>query len=176
MQAAHLFAVQGFRDTVTADVAKAAGVSHGTVFAHFSSREALVAAAAHQMCRMLTDAMHRVVGDGRSLAEVLQAHLDAITENQLMYLRLLREHASLPVGLRTQWIGIQSAVATYIIEAAAREKQLKPMPQHMLFNTWIGLVHHYLLNEHLFAPSGGVLACHGPALIDFFSNLIRRSP
>jgi hypothetical protein len=48
------------------------------------------------------------------------------------------------------------------------------MPLHLLFNTWIGLVNHYLVNRELFAPGASVIERRGAELLDHFMNLIGR--
>jgi hypothetical protein len=46
------------------------------------------------------------------------------------------------------------------------------MPMHLLFNTWIGLVHHYMVNRDLFAPEGSVIARRGKELLDHYMGLL----
>ena len=43
----------------------------------------------------------------------------------------------------------------------------------LLFNTWLGLVNHYLVNRDLFAdPGESVIARRGESLLDHFMALI----
>ncbi|MBT3221823.1 MAG: hypothetical protein HN348_22320 [Proteobacteria bacterium] len=44
----------------------------------------------------------------------------------------------------------------------------------LLFNTWLGLVHHYLVNRDLFFPEGSVLEARGEELLSHFMMLIRK--
>jgi hypothetical protein len=71
---------------------------------------------------------------------------------------------------------MQSAAATHILTAAEADVQtgrVRPMPAHLLFNTWLGLIHHYVANRDLFAASGRtVMAVHGPILVDHYINLL----
>lgn len=53
-----------------------------------------------------------------------------------------------------------------------REGLIKEMPMHLLFNTWMGLVHYYLENGELFAPEGNVLGRYGETLIGFYLKMI----
>jgi len=60
-------------------------------------------------------------------------------------------------------------------QSAAGEQEagrIRRLPVHLLFNTWVGLVHHYLINRDLFAPKGSVLRKHGPVLLTYFLDLI----
>jgi hypothetical protein len=49
---------------------------------------------------------------------------------------------------------------------------IRRAPLHLLFNTWIGLVHHYLIHKDLFVSRGSVLHKHGGELADFFVSLL----
>jgi len=46
------------------------------------------------------------------------------------------------------------------------------VPMHLLFNTWIGLVHHYVCNRDLFAPGESVIARRGSVLLDHYMGLL----
>jgi AcrR family transcriptional regulator len=181
----------GFATTRTIDVAHAAGVAHGSVFVHFPSREDLMLTVASEMGRRLTDRLHDLAAAGTGLRPALTAHVDCVAEYEDLYHRLLIEGPSLPSDFRATWVGMQSAVASHILTAAEvdiRAGRVRPMPPHLLFNTWLGLVHHYVANRDLFAATGPgrgassgdrersadrtAMAVHGPALVDHFINLL----
>jgi AcrR family transcriptional regulator len=181
----------GFATTRTIDVARAAGVAHGSVFVHFPSRQELMRAVASHMGRRLTDRLHELSAAGSGLRPALTAHVGCIAEYEDLYHRLLIEGPALPRDFRATWLGLQSAVATHILTAAdvdIRAGRIRSMPAHLLFNTWLGLVHHYVANRDLFATTGltgraapgdpdqspdrAVMAVHGPTLVDHYINLL----
>jgi AcrR family transcriptional regulator len=173
--AARLVEKRGFARTRTVDVARATRLSHGAVFVHFPSREALVLELTAQLGRAITDRLHALVAEGATLRDVLHAHLRCLEEHEDAYARLLAERPLLPKGFTRTWTAIQSAVSHHIARAAEpelRAGRLQAMPVHLLFNTWLGLVHHYLINRELFAPGGSVLRRHGRALADHFMTLV----
>src|SRR5262245_25591907 len=104
----------GFARTRTLDVARAAGISHGAVFAHFPSRERLIAAVVADMAREITDALHARVTAGGALRDVLEAHAACLAEHEEAYRWLLLESPLLPKGFHTSWLGLQSAVSSHI--------------------------------------------------------------
>ena len=53
-------------------------------------------------------------------------------------------------------------------------KKIKDIPFNMIFNTWLGLIHYYLLNGELFAPQDSVLARYKNTLIECFMVLIKQ--
>ncbi len=49
---------------------------------------------------------------------------------------------------------------------------IRSIPMHLLFNTWIGLIHYYLFNRDLFSPDGSVMEKIGEELINHFMRLL----
>lgn len=173
--AEHLFSERGFAATRTEDIAAGAGVSHGTVFLHFPTREALVTDVILGYGRRVTGEMRQRQLSGMGLREALSAHLEGIREHEDLYRHLLAEAPVLPPAARDTLLGIQSAVSGLLAAAAEREQAagtLREMPTHLLFNTWIGLLHHYLVNRELFAPGGSVIERYGEELLEHYVNLL----
>jgi AcrR family transcriptional regulator len=167
-----LIAEKGFQGTRTLDVAEASDLSHGAVFLHFPTRNTLLHEVAIALGIRITDRLHDLWKNGGSFREALTAHIKALAAEEALYASLLAEPS-----LKLEVIGIQSAISHHLMEAAEPEMKagkLREVPMHLLFNTWIGLVHHYLMNRELFAPKGGVLKKHGAALVDHYMSLLRR--
>ncbi len=172
-----LCAKHGFLRVRTLDVARAAGVSHGAVFVHFPSREALVLATIESVGRRLTDRLHALGQSGAGLREALAAYLQCVQENETLYARLVTEVPHLPARARRTWIGVQSAVCVHLsraVEEETRKGTIRKMPLHLLFNTWTGLVHHYLSQRNLFAPGDSVIRRCGNELLEHFLHLVSK--
>lgn len=169
------FAQQGLTTTRTADIAKAANVSHGTVFAHFSTQEVLLNAVIEEFGERVSLRLHELAAANNGLREVLAAHLKGLTEFESFYTRLVIEGRMLTESARSVFTVIQSSISFHIGQAAEREIKagmIAPYPIHLLFNTWIGLVHYYLANNDLFAPEGSVLERYGQELLEHYMRLI----
>lgn len=169
------FAKDGLTVTRTSDIANAAKVSHGTVFAHFSTRELLLDAVIEEFGMRITNRLHELVNSNCGMKEVLEAHLRGISEYEDFYSRLVSEGRLLHGSARNSLIMIQSAISFHIIQVAEREmkaRKIRTMPVDLLFNTWIGLIHHYLINGDLFAPGSLVLERWGKQLVEHYINLI----
>ncbi|NPV92840.1 MAG: TetR/AcrR family transcriptional regulator [Firmicutes bacterium] len=168
-------AVAGLTKVSTADIAKSAQVSHGTIFVHFPTREALLTAVIEEFGARVAGRLHELAQNGSGLREILIAHLQGLIEFEPFYTRLVIEGRLLPDRARQTLVVIQSAISLHISQAAEAEMEeglIRKTPIHLLFNTWMGLVHYYLANGDLFSPRGSVLLQHGPALIDHYLNLI----
>jgi AcrR family transcriptional regulator len=173
--AARIFARDGLSAARTLEVAREAQVSHGAIFVHFPTREALQAAAIEAVGGEVAARTHALAQSGGGVAEVLQAHLAGLCKHETFYARLVSESPLLPPIARSTLVAIQSAVAVHLSAALEREQaagKVRRLPLAFLFNTWLGLLHHYLLNRALFAPGGSVLARHGPELVRSYSALI----
>ncbi len=170
------FSGHGILNTRMSDIAQAAGVSHGTVFLHFKTQEALVTEVVETYCGRIAMRTHELTDPAASLGELLAAHLDGIREYEPFYAKLVIENRFLPEPARDAWINVQSAVSFHFSQAAERESRLgaiREIPAYLLFNMWIGLVHYYLANGDLFAPDGKVIERYGDTLIAAYMKMIR---
>ena len=173
--AIHLFAERGFMTVTTADLAKAANVAHGTVFVHFPTLEALLVEVIEEFGARISLRLHELAANQTSLKKVLAAHLEGLTEYESFYTRLVIEGRLLPKNARYVFIMIQSSISLHIGQAAEKEikeGRLASYSIHLMFNTWMGLVHYYLLNSDLFAPGGSVLTKCGPEILIHFLRLV----
>jgi AcrR family transcriptional regulator len=93
--AVEVAAVHGLTRLSVADVAKRAGISRPTLYKHFESKDALVAAAVQRAAVGMVDAVQRVVTDIDDPQEALEAGI-------LLALRLVREHPLLDRVVRTE--------------------------------------------------------------------------
>lgn len=169
------FAKNGLAATRTADIAIEAKVSHGTIFAHFPTREALLDAVIEEFGMRITKRMHELVNANCGMKEVLEAHIKGIGEYENFYTRLISEAPILHESARNALIMIQSAISFHLIQVAERamsEEKILEMPFDLMFNTWIGLVHYYLTNGDLFSPGESVAEKHGQRLIEHYLKLI----
>lgn len=171
------FSEHGILNTRMSDIAQAAGVSHGTVFLHFKSQEALITEVVETYCGKIASRTHELADSRVSVQDILAAHLAGITEFEPFYTRLVIENRLLPLPARDAWINAQSAISFHFGKAVESELQagaLVEVPPYLLFNMWIGLVHYYLANGDLFAPDGKVLERYGEIMISNYMKMIRH--
>jgi hypothetical protein len=129
------------------------------------------------MGRRITDRLYALAAASADIDECLRAQLRCIEEEEDLYRRLVIENALLTLEVQTVWTGILSAIATHLsgpLSRAMDSGAIRRAPLHLVFNTWIGLVHHYVIHKGLFVTKGSVLRKHGPELVDFFLSLLRK--
>ena len=175
-----LFARKGIAGTTTADIAKSIRMSHGNVFVHFPRRDDLVVAVIDEFGRRLSvefrQAMERNLGQELGLRALLQAHLRVLAEFEPFYARLVTEAPMLPPKVRSTLFMLHAAVSSRMFMALERERKLgraRKIERPLLFATWIGLVHHYLVNRDMFTNGDSVIAEMGDTLVSHFMTLVR---
>jgi AcrR family transcriptional regulator len=169
------FAKAGLTVARTSDISDIAGVSHGTIFAHFPTRDDLLVAVIEEFGSRVNERIHVLASCGGSVREVLQAHINSLIEVENFYSKLIMEESLLPPIARNTLVGIQSVISFHLSQAAKREismGKIRNVPLHLIFNTWIGLVHYYLANNDLFAPGESVLKRYGSELLEHYLTLL----
>jgi AcrR family transcriptional regulator len=171
-----LFARKGIAETTTADVAKSIRMSHGVVFLHFPTRDDLVIAVIDEFGRRLSAEFRQAFEHDLGLRAVLHAHLRVLAELEPFYARLVTEAPMLPPKVRSTLMLLHAAVSYELFQALERERKAgraRKIERPLLFNTWIGLVHHYLVNRDVFATGNSVIAEQGEILVNHFMALIK---
>jgi AcrR family transcriptional regulator len=174
--AMELFARQGIAQTTTADVAKSIQMSHGTVFLHFPKRDDLVIAVIDEFGRRLAAEFRVALERDLGLRAVLHAHLRVLAGIEPFYARLVIEAPLLPPKVRSTLLMLHAAVSQRLFLALERERKAgraRKFERPLLFNTWIGLVHHYLVNRDVFATGDSVIAEMGDTLVQHFMTLVK---
>ena len=117
--ALELFAERGYQQTTVAEIAEAAEVSKGTVFAYFPSKEDIVFADTAPVCEDLLRRLRDRTPD-RSAAEVLRSfmgeHATAPDARRLLRERLIAEDEQLRSHYRARLGVIEDAISAAIAE------------------------------------------------------------
>lgn len=166
-----LYSSRGIINTRMSDIAEAAGVSHGTVFLHFTTQEAFIAETVSYYCSEIALRTHELSESCNSLEEILLSHLDGIIEYEPFYTRLVIESRILPQAARDAFVLMQSAISFHFSKVLERGNPTQ-VPAGILFNMWMGLVHYYLTNGDLFAPDGLVLMRYRDTLTKSYVSLL----
>ncbi len=161
------FAQKGFLAAKTLDIATAAGVSHGTLFLHFPTKEQLLIKTIDEFGIRVGTKLKRLIKAKAEARQVLAAHLETIEEYESFYANLVIEGPLLPPSVRNRVFMIQSGVAHYL-EKTMKKMAPHAVPLHFLLNSWLGLIHYHLVNRDLFAPGKSVIATRGKDLLDHF--------
>ena len=171
-----LYGTNGILNTRTIDIAKEAKVSHGTIFAHFETQEELLNTVIEEFGKEITEKLHELVDINSNLEEILSGHLMGVMEFEKFYTRLIIERRLLPESASNTYIMIQSTISFHIGEILKQEiaeGKIIDTPIYLLFNSWVGLIHYYLINGDLFSNDESILKNYGQNLINHYIKLIK---
>ncbi len=174
-----LFEDKGFIESKTQELATMAGVSHGLIFAHFKTKDDLLLAVANQFLSQVDLLTRKALRESRTLEELLHAHLFALARYEKLYTRFIQEKHLLPEKVQSLLVEINSAVSSHLKTVIVNEKNkihlgIKEQELFFLFNCWLGLVHHYLMNANLFAHGKSVIAEKKNEMVSTFIRLIAQ--
>lgn len=175
--ALQVFSYQGISATNTADLAKKAKVSHGTIFLHFPTRDDLIFAVMNEFGDRLATKFDAVAKHQKGITGVLKAHLQTLAEFEGFYISLIVDLPHLPNAVKSRFFILQSAISQRINLEAQKEiklEKIKNIEGYKLFNTWIALLHYYLVNKEIFSPKRSVIDSLGNDLLKHFLNLIKK--
>lgn len=100
--ATRLFADEGFHGTSTRKIAAAAGVSEGTLFHYFSTKNVLLLAILDDFYALLIETaqegIQEVMGTRERLLLLAKNHLRALMDNQALMMRLIQVYLSVDVN------------------------------------------------------------------------------
>ena len=176
-QAELLFVEKGISNTTTADIAKALKVSHGTLFVHFPTREDLVKAVVDEFGEKLGSALGARCADNLKLKDLLKSHLSVLADFEDFYMRLISESQSLPPHIRSIVYSMNASLSYRFYASAKSEMNkgtIKKMSQIHFFNTWMRLVHYYIMNRDLFSEKTPIMNEVGEDLVQHFFHLIKN--
>lgn len=171
-----LFSARGVVSVRTLDIARAAGVAHGSFFVHFPTREDLIIYLIDRFAERVVGAVDAHARAGATIGAVLRAHIGGLREGEDFYTWLIRETHLLPPPARAALTGVQSAVAHHleiVLRQPENAAQLGDLPLPLFFNGWLGYLHHHLLNADLFAPGASLLERRGVILVAHYLRLVR---
>jgi len=172
-----VFAEKGF-SVATSIIAKEAGVSHGSIFVHFPTLNDLLTCLLADFGDKMGTRLHMLTHKCDSLDDLLNEHLNVLEENEAFYSRFIAEKNGLPDEAKSAFMFIQSTLAFHfsiVIEREIEKGTVKKLPIPMLFNTWLGLIHYYLLNREFFVNSNeSVIKRYRADLLSTYLNLVKK--
>lgn len=171
-----VYSKQGFT-AATSAIAKEAGLSHGTIFVHFPTLSELQTCLIEDFGNALALEIHCLAEKDGGIEELLKTYLGILAKHENFYIRLITERSLLPEDAQMTFANLQSVIAFHFNNVIKRDidrAAIKKIPVHMLYNTWMGLIHYYLLNKDFFSPEAPLLQRYEPELIATFLELIKK--
>ena len=170
-----IYGKNGFTAT-TSMIAKEAGISHGSLFLHFPTLNDLLLCLIYDFSARIGQQLHYLSESQRSVENLLRDHLKILIEYESFYTSIIADIHRLPDEIRNIWGTIQATTAFHFNKVIEYEKEkgtIKNIPVHMIFNTWMGLIHYYLLNKDFFSKENeSVLVRYENELVQSFLEFL----
>jgi AcrR family transcriptional regulator len=172
-----VYLAQGFSAPTTL-IAQKAGVAHGTIFVHFPKKEDLLRQALERFSESIDEKLHALSVATDNIETLLRAHIEVIEANETFYKQLIGAMSTLSEETRNCFFSLNSITSHHFgiaIEKSIEQGELKALPVHMFYNTWLGLIQYYLQNSDLFSPNGdSVIKRYKDDLINTYMTLIKK--
>ncbi|MBP1040564.1 TetR/AcrR family transcriptional regulator [Vagococcus sp. BWB3-3] len=151
--AKHCYSEKGFQ-VATKEIALAANVSHGSIFAHFPTAELLCQEVLRHYFADVGDSLDQCVRAGTDLPGYLSRWLELVQEDQAFYRRLSSESALLSADCQAKIMGFQGAIGVDmddLLQSLNEERPLKELPLSFLVNTWLGIMQYHIQHQDWFS-------------------------
>jgi AcrR family transcriptional regulator len=169
------FVRNGFFAISTVDIARNAGVAHGTVFFHFQNKETLLVEVLDQELMRITDELRQHL-DGLPDIEALLGHyLDFLAQEEDFFAILACETPLYEAPLRRTILSREAAVRMYFyqaLETAIEQGRCKPVEITTLLNFLFGTLNYYLSLRDSFSEGQSVIAQKRETITETFLQLI----
>lgn len=145
------FIINGFLKTKTIDIAKRAGIAHGTLFFHFINKDKLIIEIIDRELYGITGELYNLLNDTNNLEELLSRYLDFLEKEENFFSVIARELPFYSAELRRQIFFRESATRNYFYEAleeGIKKGTYKDLDITYTLDILFGSINYYLsLNE-----------------------------
>ena len=164
-QATEIIATDGLKESFIKQVGSSSGVAHGSIFAHFGSKEMLIAATTEGYVLKASNFFLSDVSKS-TLEDALESHLKIIDFDEELYTNLIIRKSFLPEKAKLIALQFEMKISAMLISAF--KNQNLSFDHIVGSNMWIGLVYRYLENKELYSPNEKVTVKFGDILKDFY--------
>jgi AcrR family transcriptional regulator len=155
-----IFIQKGIGATSMSDVARHAGVSHGTVFFHFKSREALIEAIIDESLNHRLEPLSRIAMESDDISEYLNGYFDIIEDEQDAFSMMARELPLLPPATMSILETKENLIIAGFISVYDRgvsRNRYRQIDHEILIALVFGAIHHFLRFNYRFDKKGRVI-------------------
>jgi AcrR family transcriptional regulator len=165
----------GLMNLSTLEIARQAGVAHGTLFFHFQNKENLLVEVIDQELMKITGELYPLMKEPQNLRQLLNIYLDFLEKEEPFFAVIARETPFYSPELRRTILGREAGVRSYFFEAL--EKEIKNRNRQDLditscLNFLFGTLHYYLCMNEAFSSKGSVIAAKRASLVETWMKLV----
>jgi AcrR family transcriptional regulator len=171
------FVKNGLLKISTVDIAKQAGVAHGTVFFHFQNKENLIVEVLDRELLKITDELYTLLHGSNDLEGLLNTYLDFLEREETFFAIIARETPFYSPELRRTILGREAAIRHYFfgaLEKGIKQGQYKAIDITATLNFLFGTLNYYLCLRESFVTGESVIREKRHAIVDTFIKLLSK--
>ena len=171
------FVKNGLLNISTVDIAKRAGVAHGTVFFHFQNKEILLVEVFDRELLKITDELYVLLHGSNDLEDLLNTYLSFLEREETFFAIIARETPFYSPELRRTILGREAAIRHYFylaIEKEIKQGQYKAVDITAALTFLFGTLNYYLCLSESFVAGGSVIREKRRAIVDTFIKLLSK--
>lgn len=169
------FIKNGFLNTTTSQIAQAAGIAHGTLFLHFSSKNALIAEILDLELDQISAGIQKMIVEAADLEEMLILYLNLLQEDEDLFCVLARELPFYSDELRRLILFRDSLIRSQfhkVIQAGIEAGKYRNINVTTAVSFLFGTINYYLSLKSIFVQEGSVIAKFKTSIISTFKALL----
>jgi AcrR family transcriptional regulator len=173
--AKEMLTLNGLLNLSTVDIARQAGVAHGTLFFHFQNKENLLIEVIDQELLKITAELYPLLDQPQKMRDLLNRYLDFLEKEEPFFAVIARETPFYAPELRRTILGREAAVRQYFyraLEADMRNGQIQKLDITSCLNFLFGTLHYYLSLSESFVPQGSVIAEKRASLVETWMKFL----
>jgi AcrR family transcriptional regulator len=147
----------GILNTTTKEISAFCNVAHGTIFSHFSNREALISEVLKTELMGLAKVLHQLKDNTQSIAELLDEYLNLVERNELFLTVISKEFSFLSRNLQREIIITESIVKKMFYAEIEKLISSKNMDIQVAVSFLFGTINYYLNRKEYIVLSGSVM-------------------
>lgn len=171
------FVESGLLNISTVDIAKRAGVAHGTVFFHFESKENLLVEVLDRELLKITDNLYRLLHRSNNFEELLNTYLDFLEKEEDFFVIIAQETPFYSPQLRRTIMGREAAIRNYFYQALKKEsgqETYNAADITTMMNFLFGTLNYYLSLRTSFVTEGSVIQKKRQSIVNIFMKLMSK--
>ena len=147
------FLKKGVLSTNTADIAKKAGIAHGSIFFHFNTKETLINEVIETQLKQITDNLYPLMNETDVLDKLINVYFLAIEENEKFFCMMARERPFYNKYLQHQMIYFDSVIRKYFHDAyknGLEKNEYRTVDIGTVLDFLFSTINYYLSHNNLY--------------------------
>lgn len=145
-----IFEQYGFENAKTADIAKQAGISHGSIFSHFNSKDDLVKTVIREFSDELSLTFHKQLSKNQTIQDYLVTLVIIFERHERWFRNILLEKSHYEI-VNMEYAELQYKISLHFYQMLKKEyKNLDLDGYSFIYNLLMGLLLQYIINKEYF--------------------------